>query len=96
VTLKEGMKGLGVPSKTYNLMAAGKPLFYVGDTDSEIHNYIEKYDCGWSFTWNQISEMEFFLNNISCRDTDLLVQKGLNSKKAVESDYKKEDVLNLF
>ena len=96
VTLKEGMRGLGVPSKTYNLMAAGKPLFYVGDNDSEIDNYIKEYNCGWSFTWNQKEGIESFLNQISCNDLDLLVKKGINSKNAVESHYKKEDVLNLF
>lgn len=96
ITLKEGMRGLGVPSKTYNLMAAGKPLFYIGDNDSEIHNYIKDYNCGWSFTWGQKEALESFLNQISFNDLDLMVEKGINSKKAVELYYKKEVVLNLF
>lgn len=96
VTLKEGMRGLGVPSKTYNLMAAGKPLLYVGDNDSEINNYIKEYDCGWSFTWDQKEAMESFLNQISCNDLHLLIEKGINSRNAVECHYKKENVLNLF
>ncbi len=96
VTLKQGMKGLGVPSKTYNLMAAGRPLFYIGDNDSEIDNYIKKYNCGWSFRWEQLEEIESFINQISCNDFELLIEKGINSKNAVESHYKKEDVLSLF
>jgi glycosyltransferase involved in cell wall biosynthesis len=96
ITLKEGMRGLGVPSKTYNLMATGKPLFYVGDNDSEIDNYIKKYNCGWSFRWDQKEAIQIFLNKISHNHLDLLVEKGINSKKAVETHYKKEDILNLF
>lgn len=96
VTLKEGMKGLGVPSKTYNLMAAGKPLFYIGDNNSEIDNYIKNYNCGWSFSWGQMEEIESFINQISYNDLDELIEKGINSKNAVESYYKKGNVLNLF
>lgn len=96
ITLKEGMSGLGVPSKTYNLMAAGRPLFYIGDGDSEIDNYIKEYNCGWSFTWDQKEEIQSFLNKISYDNLDLLVEKGINSKNAVESHYKKEAILNLF
>ena len=36
VTLSEGMYGLGVPSKTYNIMAAGRPVIYFGPEDGEI------------------------------------------------------------
>lgn len=31
VRLVEGMYGLGVPSKTYNILAAGKPILYIGE-----------------------------------------------------------------
>lgn len=31
VTLTEGMFGLGVPSKTYNIMAAGKAVLFIGE-----------------------------------------------------------------
>lgn len=47
VTLADGMFGLGVPSKSYNLMATGKPLLYVGEVNSEIASCIGKYNLGW-------------------------------------------------
>lgn len=31
VTLSDGMFGLGVPSKSYNIMAASKPILFIGD-----------------------------------------------------------------
>ncbi|MDI1307473.1 MAG: glycosyltransferase family 4 protein [bacterium] len=96
ITLKDGMKGLGVPSKTYNLMAAGKPIIYVGDYDSEIDRYIRKYNCGWSFTWQEENKILSFLNQISFDDLQVLNEKGINSRIAIEQYYKKEVVLNLF
>jgi glycosyltransferase involved in cell wall biosynthesis len=96
VTLKDGMKGLGVPSKTYNLMAAGKPIIYIGDCGSEIDSYIKKYNCGWSFTWKDETKIISFLNQTSFDDLKVLNEKGINSRRAIELYYKKEVVLNLF
>lgn len=61
ITLCEGMYGLGVPSKVYNLMSAAKPIFYVGDKNSEIDNYIKKNKIGWSFNWQDENEILNFL-----------------------------------
>ena len=47
MTLNDGMFGLGVPSKSYNIMAAGKPILYIGDTNSEIALCIKEYTMGW-------------------------------------------------
>ena len=41
------MYGLGVPSKSYNIMATGKPILYIGESDSEIATNIQKYGMGW-------------------------------------------------
>lgn len=47
VTLADGMYGLGVPSKSYNIMAAGKPILMIGDSNSEIALCVEEYQLGW-------------------------------------------------
>jgi glycosyltransferase involved in cell wall biosynthesis len=36
VTVRAGLEGLVVPSKAYGVMAAGRPIFYVGPTSSEL------------------------------------------------------------
>ncbi len=46
VSLEPGMKGLGVPSKTYNILAVGKPILYIGDHDSEIGLLIRENELG--------------------------------------------------
>jgi glycosyltransferase involved in cell wall biosynthesis len=46
VTLGEGLAGLSVPSKAYAIMAAGRPILFVGDSRSEIAGIIEANACG--------------------------------------------------
>ena len=95
ITLINGMKGLGVPSKTFNLMAAGKPLLYVGDKCSEVDNYINKYDCGWSFDWDSKREIKAFLNSLTFDYSDQILLKSNNSIVASEN-FEKKKILALF
>jgi colanic acid biosynthesis glycosyl transferase WcaI len=46
VTLADGLAGLSVPSKAYAIMAAGRPLLYVGDPQSDIASIIIQHRCG--------------------------------------------------
>jgi colanic acid biosynthesis glycosyl transferase WcaI len=46
VTLADGLAGLSVPSKTYGIMASGRPILFVGDTGSAAARLVEKYVCG--------------------------------------------------
>jgi colanic acid biosynthesis glycosyl transferase WcaI len=46
VAFKEGMAGISVPSRLYNLMAAGKPILAVVDDDSEVADVIREAELG--------------------------------------------------
>ena len=96
ITLKAGMKGLGVPSKTYNLMTAGKALLYIGDKQSEVDAYIKNYSCGWSFCNNERIELIEFLSNLSFEMMPEISKAGKNGYKAAVEFYGKEKVLNKF
>jgi glycosyltransferase involved in cell wall biosynthesis len=96
ITLKKGMRGLGVPSKTYNIMAAGKPLLYIGDKNSEVDEYIKEYACGWSFYCDERTELINFLSALRPDNKDMLNIKGQNANKTVCRFFKKKDVLHKF
>ena len=49
VTLSQGLAGLSVPSKTYALLAAGRPILFVGDTNSETAAIVADNECGAVF-----------------------------------------------
>jgi colanic acid biosynthesis glycosyl transferase WcaI len=46
VSLLPGIEGLIVPSKVYGILAAGRPMLFVGDPDGEIARLIRLHDCG--------------------------------------------------
>lgn len=47
VTLVKGMKALAMPSRTYNFMAAAKPIIGIVEKGSEPAIVIEEENCGW-------------------------------------------------
>ena len=94
ISLKEGMYGLGVPSKLYNLLAAGKSIFYIGDKNSEIHLIMQEHEIGWFAEANNHEMIEnVFLEIINC-DQNILTEYSINSRKLSENFYSKKIILN--
>ena len=89
------MYGLGVPSKSYYNMAAQKPLFYLGDENSEIGLVISKYNIGWvvnNLTTKQIAAKidEILDDNVDFQGY------GIRARKVVEENFSKEVILNKY
>jgi len=83
VTLSENMYGLGVPSKTYNIMAAGRPIIYFGPEKGEIALMIKENHIGyigWPETW----------------DMEELKEMGKRARELAETIYSKEAILNKY
>lgn len=83
VTLAEGMYGLGVPSKTYNILAAGRPILYFGPENGEIGLLIKEQGIGyigWPEEWD-INELKVM---------------GARARSLAEREYSKGVILNKF
>lgn len=61
VTLNDFTAKLSVPSKTYNLLACGKPLLVISPRDSEMNNILAKYHNGACFEKTEVKEMAEFI-----------------------------------
>lgn len=94
VSLAEGMLGLGVPSKTYNILAAGKPILYIGEENSEISMLVKENNIGFSFQKNE--ELITFFNNFNDDSLIDLNIKKENARKTVEKHFSEEIILNKF
>jgi colanic acid biosynthesis glycosyl transferase WcaI len=46
VTLRSDLAGLSVPSKTYGILAAGKPIAFVGPRESDVASIVSDHGCG--------------------------------------------------
>lgn len=78
VVLDEKTSQVSIPSKTYNLMAVGVPMLCIASVDSELGDYIERYDNGRIFSSNQIEEIRKYILSLSS-NKDLLNKFKRNS-----------------
>jgi glycosyltransferase involved in cell wall biosynthesis len=46
VTLRQGMQGLALPSKLYGILAAARPVIFIGPDDSDTARTVRDADCG--------------------------------------------------
>lgn len=46
VSLLPAVEALIVPSKVYSILAAGRPMVFIGDPEGEISHLIRQHDCG--------------------------------------------------
>jgi len=75
-----------VPSKTYGIMAAGRPILYIGPREATPARIIEKYNCGWRITPGDTEGLIKLLNHLECHRHEL-VNAGAQAREAFEQNY---------
>lgn len=95
VTLSDGMFGLGVPSKSYNIMAAGKPILIVADKNSEISLCVKEYGLGWVVTPNDPKLLKEIIIKIY-HERAVLQEMSNQSRKIAETEFAKEIILQKY
>ena len=83
VTLQEGMYGLGVPSKTYNILASGRPILFFGPANSEIDLLVREKGIGYCQWPEKLNK-------------DELAVMGARARRLAVDEYSKEIILNKF
>ena len=96
VTLTEGMFGLGVPSKTYNIMAAGKAVLFIGDPNSEIGLLVKEKEIGYVFEPSDRKGIISFLSNLNPQKRREFSEKGRRAREVAETEYAKDKILKKF
>ncbi len=92
ITLSDGMLGLGVPSKSYNIMAAGKPILIIADSRSEIALTVKEYTLGWVVEPHNPEALKEAFEKIY-RQKDLLTNIQNNARTVAETLFAKENIL---
>ena len=95
VSLISGINGIGVPSRTYNYLAAGKPILAAVDASSEIASLVIEEDVGWVVSPGQIKP---FITAVLDAKSDLqrLSQIGFRARRLSESTYSFKNVLTQY
>jgi glycosyltransferase involved in cell wall biosynthesis len=94
-TLSSGMSGISVPSRTYNVMAAGKPLLAVCDDDSELAAVVREEDIGWVVPPGRSDLIVSALREAKA-SPERLRSMGDRARKAAETKYNSDYVLQIY
>jgi len=78
--------GSVVPSKMYGVMAAGRPLLFIGPCESTVAAHIRHFDCGWHIRPGDADMLVELLHQLN-RNRRLLVEAGARARFAFEQNF---------
>jgi len=81
VTQKPATLGAVVPSKTYGLMAAGRPVLYIGPAAATPARVVRRFDCGWQVECGDVDRVVGLLRHLVKHPEEIL-EKGERGRKA--------------
>lgn len=86
ISFISGMSGISVPSRMYNVLAAGKPLLAITDADSELAMVVREEDIGWVVPPGEITQVLEAIREARS-DPDRLREMGARARRAAENKY---------
>lgn len=93
VSLVKQMWGVSMPSRTYNILAAGKPILALTEKDSELARVVEEDAVGWIVPPNEEKILlETILRIYETRET--LAEKSANARKSALEKYSLEKAVS--
>jgi colanic acid biosynthesis glycosyl transferase WcaI len=95
VALIRGMWGTAMPSRTYNIMAAGKPILALADNDSELTLVIDEEDIGWHIEPGNAGKLKDVILNIRSSSSDL-AEMGCRAREAAIARYSREAAVQAY
>jgi glycosyltransferase involved in cell wall biosynthesis len=95
VSLRAGMAGVSVPSRMYNIFAAGKPTLAMVPEASELGLLIRQEGIGWTVPPEQPSKLADTIRQI-LRNRDCLQVVGKRARALAERDYSLEQSLTAY
>jgi colanic acid biosynthesis glycosyl transferase WcaI len=86
VTQKPATLGSVVPSKTYGLMAAGRPILYIGPREATPALIIERFHCGWQISPGDTVALVALLERLAA-EPNLVSRAGERGRAAFLRHY---------
>ncbi len=94
-SLISGMRGVSVPSRAYNIFAAGKPLLAIMDENSEIALTVKEENLGWVAPPDDPTKIAEAILEAK-RSPSLLKAMSENSRRAAENKFSYQKVLSAY
>jgi glycosyltransferase involved in cell wall biosynthesis len=90
-----GMAGVSVPSRMYNIMAAGRPILAAADPESELAQLVREERIGWIVPPDVPERIAAAVVDAQ-RDVDALRVMGARAREAAEAKYSYEFVISAY
>jgi len=75
-----------VPSKTYGILAAGRPLLYIGPREATPARLIERFRCGWHVNPGDTGALGDLMEKLAAH-RHLVFEAGARARQAFEQNY---------
>ena len=82
-------------SKTYNILASGRPILLISESGTEIHRLVTKNDIGWVVEPDDIKGFIDIIKYITT-NPQIIKKKGVKSRKLALRNYNKQKTLNRY
>jgi colanic acid biosynthesis glycosyl transferase WcaI len=93
IALVSGMKGVSVPSRTYNTLGSGKPIIAISEPQSELALVVEEEGIGWVVPPGEPNKLVTAVLEASNAD---LTPMSIKARMAAENEYSFDRVLHTF
>jgi glycosyltransferase involved in cell wall biosynthesis len=95
VSLREGVEGLSVPSKTYGYLAAGKPVIAIMSKETDIARDLLAFNAGFVIEQGDAKALREALLYLM-QDKGFLVTMGANARDLFNTKYKIEIAIDKY
>jgi colanic acid biosynthesis glycosyl transferase WcaI len=86
VSLLPALEGLIVPSKLYGILAAGRPLIFIGDADGDVSRVIQRAQCGRVVSVGDSTALGNALRNLEA-EPEALARMGTRARQLFCGEY---------
>lgn len=86
VTQRENCIGSVVPSKVYGLLAAGRPILFIGPVDSTPSKIVQRFACGWQIDCGDHGALTTLLCYLA-DNPQVVARAGLHAREAAVNQF---------
>ena len=86
ISFVPGMAGVSVPSRMYNIMAAGRPIIAIADEESEVARVVSEERIGWVIAPGDVDALVAILDRLPAEPW-LVQEYGARARSVAASKY---------
>lgn len=95
IALLPNMSGVSVPSRMYNVMAAGKPILAIADDDSELAMTVREQRIGWVVRPGDIDGVAAAIKK-AASDMEALKGMGRRARRLAETRFNPDRIIEQY